>query len=91
MESPISSTIPNLGMNKLEMIIDFVPIFCKIYVEDSILCVPSILCVNTFHSRLQFTIEEEKNRTINYLGDALKRNSEGVIETDLLVQKKRLA
>jgi predicted GIY-YIG superfamily endonuclease len=84
MGSPISSTIAQLVMEHLEESVieglNFDILFFKRYVDDCLMAVPenetnNILDkFNSFHRKLQFTIEIENNNTINFLDMTLTRN-----------------
>lgn len=62
--------------------------FFKRYVDDIITCVPAdqidtlLTTFNSFHSKLQFTIEQEQNNSIAFLDILLMRTNENKIKTD---------
>ncbi|XP_050315966.1 uncharacterized protein LOC126750390 [Anthonomus grandis grandis] len=64
-----------------------VPFFCR-YVDDIITAIPNkkeneILSVfNSFHPRLQFTIEQEINCSLPFLDVKVIRSTDGTIKTD---------
>ena len=83
MGSPISSVIAQLIMEYAErQIIDnlnFEVLFFKRYVDDCLLAIPEgkeqqiLEAFNAFHKKLQFTLEVEENKQINFLGVTLIR------------------
>lgn len=83
MGSPISSNIAQLVMEELEENIiqqlDFKPIFFKRYVDDCIACIPKnkvnqiLTKFNSINEKIQFTIEIEKEKSINFLDLTLIR------------------
>ena len=89
MGSPISSVIAQLVMEYAErQIIDnlnFEILFYKRYVDDCILAIPKgreddILCAfNSFHSKLQFTIEIEQQQQINFLDLTIIRSNNEIL------------
>lgn len=62
--------------------------FFKRYVDDIITCVPAdqinvlLGTFNSFHSKLQFTIERESNNSIPFLDILLIRSNNNTIKTD---------
>lgn len=62
--------------------------FFKRYVDDIITCVPEsevetlLHIFNTFHSKLQFTVEKEKHNCIPFLDVLLIKDSNNLIKTD---------
>lgn len=80
MGSPISPHIANLLMEEKEIIakLNYTPYFYKRYVDDCILCISkhrlhfTHSLFNSFHPRLQFTIEEYQNKSINFLDISVK-------------------
>lgn len=84
MGSPISSTIAQLVMEYLEekvlQHLNIPIIFFKRYVDDCLTAVPEgkindvLKKFNSFHPKLQFTIETESNGKINFLDLTLIRN-----------------
>lgn len=85
MGSPISSSIAQLVLEDLEKNIlsqlDFTPIFYKRYVDDCIVCLPIdkieyiLNKFNSYHPKLQFTIEKEEQNKINFLDLTLIRKN----------------
>ncbi|XP_011859689.1 PREDICTED: uncharacterized protein LOC105557131 [Vollenhovia emeryi] len=77
MGSPLSPIIADITMQDLENraieLLNFRPPFYFRYVDDIALAVPShmkdsaLQIFNSFHPRLQFTIEEGTNRKLNFL------------------------
>lgn len=97
MGSPISSTIANLVMEELENVVisslDYIPAFYKRYVDDCILCIPknkleyTQQAFNSFHPKIQFTVEKEDQQSINFLDIKLSYKNNGIIETDWFTKK----
>ena len=64
------------------------PNFFKRFVDDCLLCIPlnklqyTLNKFNSFHPKLQFTHETEKNHTINFLDFQLNYNENKTIKTD---------
>lgn len=85
MGSPISSVIAQLVMEHVEKQIiaklDTDILFYKRYVDDCLLAIPRdseqqvLDTFNSFHHKLQFTLEVEKNRQINFLDLTLIREN----------------
>lgn len=85
MGSPISSIIAQLVMEYAEDQIidnlDFGILFYKRYVDDCLLAIPKdkeqeiLNAFNAFHHKLQFTIESENNKQINFLDLTLIREN----------------
>jgi len=77
MGSPLSPVIADIVMRDLETTclqkLKFNPIFYHRYVDDIILTIPSekmdsvLNTFNSYHERLQFTIELEVNRSLSFL------------------------
>lgn len=77
MGAPISSVIAQLVLEHVEETtlpkLSFNPVFFKRYVDDIITAVPKnkideiLSTFNTYHPKLNFTLETEKNNTINFL------------------------
>lgn len=92
MGSPISSTLAQLVMEHLEEGVlgnlDFNVLFFKRFVDDCIAAIPSdkinnmLNSFNSFHPKLQFTIETENN-AINFLDLTLIRTNDNKIKTKL--------
>jgi len=91
MGSPLSPIIANLVMqdleeNALEKINHNIPFYYR-YVDDIILAAPNdqvnkiVETFNGFHSRLQFTVEHEKDKSISFL-DLKIQVEEGKIALD---------
>lgn len=79
MEKLFDSQIPLLG---------YTPVFVKKYVDDVITAIPkdkineTLNIFNNFHPKIQFTMEMEKNRKINFLDMTLIRTKKQRIITD---------
>lgn len=84
MGAPLSPIIANLVLEKVEEEIlnklkDDVFVY-KRYVDDVFLVVKKdsvthiLQCFNSFHHRIQFTLEQENNRVLNFLDVAVTRN-----------------
>lgn len=79
MEELETETINNL---------DYMPHFYKRYVDDCILCIPedkleyTHSAFNSYHARLQFTIEKQKQNSLSFLDILLKISNNGKIETN---------
>lgn len=92
MGSPISATIANLVMEYLEentiSQLNYQPFFFKRYVDDCILCIPenkiqyTLNKFNNFHEKIQFTMEKENNKTINFLDLTINYDLKGNIKTN---------
>lgn len=92
MGNPLSSIIADIVTNRLIEVslskINYNPkIFVK-YVDDFFAIIPITLIdtfletLNMFHYKLQFTIEKEKFKSINYLDMTIIRSDSGFIETN---------
>ena len=89
MGSPISPVIANLVMERLEMVplskLPFQLSFYKRYVDDIITCIRMedlqmlLDTFNSFHTRLQFTCEIEKDSCLSFLDTIVIRKSDKLI------------
>lgn len=85
MGSPISGTIANIVMEKIEEDIlkslHFQPLFYKRYVDDIIMCIPKHLIdftlekFNAYHPKIKYTKEMEENNQISFLDMLLTRTN----------------
>lgn len=92
MGSPASPILANIVMEDLvEKVIKIIPFnipFLKIYVDDTIMAVPSKQCnniqnyFNSYHNNIQFTIEKEQDKSIAFLDVKLIRTDNQSIITD---------
>lgn len=91
MGGPISAVIANLVLESAEKelmsTLPFKCIFYKRFVDDCLLCVPKskgnmlLHHFNSFHNSIQFTLEEEVDKTINFLDLTIDHLSDGKIMT----------
>lgn len=89
MGSPVSLIFADIVMPDLERDclskLDFKPLFYYRYVDDIITCIPRskvqnmLDTFNSFHPRLQFTSELEKDRSISFLDVLLIRDNNKII------------
>jgi hypothetical protein len=92
MGSPVSPVLANLVMEHVESSVlerlDFRPPFFFRYVDDIITAVPkskvnSVLeNFNSFHERIQFTLEMETDNSISFLDLKIHRRNDGTLITD---------
>lgn len=92
MGNSLSPVLSDLVMEKLFdtqiPLLNYTPIFVKKYVDDVITAIPkdrineTLDILNSFHPKIQFTMECEKKRRINFLDMTLIRTKEQKIITD---------
>lgn len=92
MGSAISSLLADIVMDDLEsdclQKLGFSPLFYFRYVDDIILCIPenkvdfTLETFNSYHNKLQFTIENEKDNRINFLDTIIIKDNNNIITTD---------
>ena len=100
MGSAISSLLVDIVMNDLEVAclnkLNFKPSFSQRYVYDVMLCVPEdkvehvLKVFNSYHPKLQFTIELKKDRKIPFLDLLLMRDKDDKIITNWYQKKTRI-
>ena len=91
MGNSISGFLSDLVMEDLEVSVlnklPFIVPFYRRYVDDILCFVPQgkidqmLAAFNNYHPSLKFTIEEERNREINFLDFTITRDEEGNITT----------
>ncbi|XP_071639780.1 uncharacterized protein [Temnothorax longispinosus] len=89
MGSPLSPIVADIVMQDLEVkalaILDFIPPFYCRYVDDIAMAVPSTSCTytleifNSFHPRLQFTMEVSVDDRLNFLEVTIIRSKNFLI------------
>lgn len=92
MGSPLAASLANIVMEHIEeqvlSSLDYNPIFFKRYVDDIITCIPknkidyTLNKFNNYHTNINFTIEIEKNQSINFLDLNIKYDNNGTIFTN---------
>lgn len=91
MGNAISGFVADMVMEDLEVStmkkLPFILTLYKRFVDDIITAIPEtasdtiLKAFNEYHPKLKFTIEEEINRSINFLDTTLKRDEDGKITT----------
>ena len=97
MGSAISGLLADIVMDDLETEclkqLDYTPMIYLRYVDDIFLVIPqdkieyTLNIFNKYHTKLQFTIEEELNKTINFLDVSIIKNEENIIITNWYQKK----
>ncbi len=92
MGSPLAPIVADLVMEHLldnvVKLLPFQPSFLYKYVDDLILSIPrgseqlTVDTFNSFHDKLQFTIEVEKDSKIPFLDMLIMRSTDGTIKID---------